>query len=159
MKELAVCTICGEEFLSYNKKKTCRKHTYQYVIEEYNRLRALIYKRDGYVCRYCGQKSIWLEPDHVLPKKSFGIHHPNNLVTSCHACNSKKFIHLLSKYQVIMLVSGNIQRAKQWPSGAFDGIEDVVKSYSERYIHCDQDWFARVRGYIENKIASIAFPI
>ena len=48
-----------------------------------------IYKRDGYVCVYCGShKDLTL--DHVIPKSKGGMNSWDNLVTSCQKCNIKK---------------------------------------------------------------------
>lgn len=50
-----------------------------------------IYKRDNYVCVYCGsdnKKNLTL--DHVIPKSKGGKDSWDNLVTSCKKCNSEK---------------------------------------------------------------------
>lgn len=52
-------------------------------------VRKIIIKRDGYVCRYCGEK-LTTEThtiDHVLPRSKGGTEHPNNLVMCCTWCN------------------------------------------------------------------------
>ncbi len=48
-----------------------------------------IFARDGGVCRYCGS-SKRLSIDHVLPRSRGGSHDPDNLVTACSSCNSRK---------------------------------------------------------------------
>jgi len=57
--------------------------------------RHLIYKRDGYLCYYCGihlfnVNSSQITLDHVYPQYLGGRHTASNLVTSCLACNNKK---------------------------------------------------------------------
>lgn len=56
------------------------------------RVRFEIFKRDGFVCRYCGANPMTavLEVDHVVPKSKGGTNDPINLVTSCFSCNSGK---------------------------------------------------------------------
>lgn len=56
-----------------------------------------IFKRDGYICRYCGRDGsrdltayMLLEPDHFIPKKKGGSPDPDNVITSCHICNNMK---------------------------------------------------------------------
>lgn len=51
-----------------------------------------IFKRDGWSCRYCGQKppGVVLEIDHVVPVVEGGKDDPFNLVTSCFDCNRGK---------------------------------------------------------------------
>lgn len=48
-----------------------------------------IFKRDEGKCQYCGS-SKKLTIDHVIPKSKGGKSTWKNLVTACHACNSKK---------------------------------------------------------------------
>lgn len=53
-------------------------------------LRAEIFARDDYTCRYCGEHGGKLECDHVIPVSRGGSNDPGNLVTSCFACNRSK---------------------------------------------------------------------
>lgn len=50
------------------------------------------FQRDGFTCRYCGQKppDVILEVDHIVPICAGGTDDPANLVTSCFACNRGK---------------------------------------------------------------------
>lgn len=56
------------------------------------RLRFEVFKRDGFVCRYCGANPMTavLQVDHVVPVSKGGTNDPVNLVTSCFSCNSGK---------------------------------------------------------------------
>ncbi len=51
-----------------------------------------IFKRDGFMCQYCGQRppDVILEVDHVHPSSKGGSDDPLNLVTSCFDCNRGK---------------------------------------------------------------------
>ncbi len=51
--------------------------------------RALIYKRDGYECMYCGSKE-HLTIDHIIPSSRGGKNEWDNLTTACNKCNVKK---------------------------------------------------------------------
>jgi hypothetical protein len=56
------------------------------------RLRFEIFKRDGFMCAYCGaspQVSV-LRVDHVVAVANGGSNAPENLVTACHDCNGGK---------------------------------------------------------------------
>lgn len=53
-------------------------------------LRDFIFKRDGYICRYCGSKDKPFHLDHVYPVSRGGETTADNLVTSCSSCNLKK---------------------------------------------------------------------
>ena len=49
-----------------------------------------IFRRDNYICQYCGQKVDRLTIDHVTPRHLGGLHVWENLVTACSSCNHKK---------------------------------------------------------------------
>lgn len=57
--------------------------------ERWAELRAFVFKRDGYICRYCGSGPP-LECDHVHPFSRGGATDETNLVTACRPCNRKK---------------------------------------------------------------------
>lgn len=56
------------------------------------RLRFEILRRDGFACRYCGDKApdVKLTVDHVIAVTLGGGDEPNNLVTACQPCNAGK---------------------------------------------------------------------
>lgn len=49
-----------------------------------------VFRRDSYVCQYCGRKGTDLTIDHVLPRHLGGLHIWTNVVTACAACNHHK---------------------------------------------------------------------
>ena len=56
------------------------------------RTRFEIFKRDGFVCQYCGNKppNVVLEIDHINPVSKGGTDEIINLITSCYDCNRGK---------------------------------------------------------------------
>lgn len=56
------------------------------------KLRFDVFKRDGFVCAYCGDHppSALMEIDHVIPVVEGGANDIDNLVTACFACNRGK---------------------------------------------------------------------
>ena len=56
------------------------------------RMRFEVFKRDGFVCQYCGQHppNALLEVDHINPKSCGGSNDINNLITACIDCNRGK---------------------------------------------------------------------
>lgn len=62
------------------------------------KLRFEIFKRDGFVCQYCGAHppETILEPDHINPVVNGGGNDMDNLVTSCFDCNRGKAGNLLT---------------------------------------------------------------
>lgn len=55
-------------------------------------LRATVFARDNYRCRYCGRSApeFVIEVDHVLPVSKGGADDIDNLVTACWECNAGK---------------------------------------------------------------------
>ena len=51
-----------------------------------------LFRRDGYICMYCGQsyKRNKLSRDHILPLSQGGHDDWKNVVTACRTCNNKK---------------------------------------------------------------------
>lgn len=44
----------------------------------------------AYVCAYCGQRGVFLETEHIIPKSRGGTNRVSNLTVACHACNQAK---------------------------------------------------------------------
>lgn len=57
---------------------------------EWAQLRRAVFERDDYTCRYCGQRGVRLECDHVIPVSRGGEHGMENLATACRTCNRSK---------------------------------------------------------------------
>ena len=49
-----------------------------------------VFRRDNYICQYCGRQTHSLTMDHVLPRHRGGQHAWGNLVSACPACNRRK---------------------------------------------------------------------
>jgi hypothetical protein len=61
-------------------------------------LRAIVFARDHYTCRYCSISSVRLECDHVIPVSRGGKTKLENLVAACLPCNRSKGSKLLSEW-------------------------------------------------------------
>lgn len=57
---------------------------------EWAAIRAFVFDRDDYRCKYCAQRGGRLECDHVIPVSRCGSNDPENLVTACFSCNRSK---------------------------------------------------------------------
>ena len=66
-------------------------------------LRFEIFKRDKFICQYCGGKApeVVLNVDHIEPVSKGGTNELMNLITSCFACNSGKRDRKLDDSSVI----------------------------------------------------------
>lgn len=56
------------------------------------KLRFRVFKRDGFVCQYCGRTppNVTLECDHIIARASGGADDIDNLTTACIDCNRGK---------------------------------------------------------------------
>lgn len=57
------------------------------------RLRFKIFRRDGFICQYCGRVAVEMELsiDHIIPVSKGGTSDFDNLITACLNCNRGKF--------------------------------------------------------------------
>lgn len=101
MVETRTCPTCGKEFIPERSTKKyctddCRYHAFlakKKRITIPRDLRFSILMRDGYACRYCGDRppQKQLRVDHVVSVKDGGaLTDVDNLVTTCTDCNSGK---------------------------------------------------------------------
>ena len=49
-----------------------------------------VFRRDGYICQYCGKHTLDLTIDHVIPRHLGGPHLWTNVVAACAHCNHRK---------------------------------------------------------------------
>ena len=52
--------------------------------------RRYVLERDNYTCQYCGNNTVPLEVDHVMPRCRGGLSAEENLVCACFTCNRSK---------------------------------------------------------------------
>jgi hypothetical protein len=71
------------------------------------RLRFEIFKRDMFICQYCGRRApdAELQVDHVYPKALGGTDDDDNLITSCFECN-------MGKGDYVLMRCGKVQRQR-----------------------------------------------
>ncbi len=62
-----------------------------------------VLRRDNYTCQYCGQTTLHLTIDHVIPRRLGGQHAWNNLVAACPSCNHRKGGRTLEQAQMHLL--------------------------------------------------------
>lgn len=81
-------------------------------------LRWSVFARDGFTCRYCGERAgenIQLVVDHVLSVKDGGDNHFDNLLSSCQRCNAGKGARSLSGVPV---AADAVARAEKYTKNA-----------------------------------------
>lgn len=60
-----------------------------------------IFRRDGFVCQYCGTSKD-LTIDHVVPKSKRGRSTWKNMVTACRSCNARKGDYFLEESGLLL---------------------------------------------------------
>lgn len=90
-----LAAMAGEqnEFTQYLKGPFYRPPSH-----EWKALRAAVFDRDDYRCRYCGERGGRLECDHVVPVALGGGGGLDNLVTACQTCNRLKRAKLVKDW-------------------------------------------------------------
>lgn len=66
------------------------QHQIKYHMPVFRLSRASIFLRDNNTCQYCGEKTVSLTIDHVIPRFQGGGYSWDNLITACVECNRKK---------------------------------------------------------------------
>ena len=64
----------------------------------WQKIKRVVFKRDNYVCRYCGATKQQMECDHVIPISRGGNNSLSNLTTACPTCNRKKGNKISSRW-------------------------------------------------------------
>lgn len=119
------------------------------------KLRFDVFKRDGFVCQYCGAHppKVVLHVDHIDPVANGGTNHIDNLITACDCCNLGKGARLLSEvpkslkqkaeeaaereeqikgYNDVLMTKMNRIEDEAWEvAAALDGV-DFVDSYNKK---------------------------
>jgi len=85
-----------------------------------------IFRRDNYVCQYCGKRAPDLTVDHVIPRHLGGQHIWINVVTACSACNHRKGGRTLDEAGLHLL-----RIPREPPSSAFYLFGGHLYQYSE----------------------------
>ena len=93
-----------------------------------------IFRRDEYVCQYCGKSMRDLTIDHVIPKHLNGEHSWSNVVTACSHCNHVKGGRTLKQANMKL-----IKLPTEPPSSAY--------YIYNHYLPVYQDWEPFINGW------------
>lgn len=104
------------------------------------KIRFEVFKRDGFVCQYCGKHppEAIMEVDHIKPKARNGKDSINNLITSCFDCNRGK---------------GKIE-LKQIPNTLHENY-DILKEKEHQYLQY-MKLVSKIEKRILNEIEQVA---
>ena len=64
----------------------------------WSEIRKNVFKRDKYICQYCGTKNGPFECDHIFPRILGGSDRFENLTTACRHCNRSKGSKILEEW-------------------------------------------------------------
>lgn len=85
------------------------------------KLRFEVFKRDRFICKYCGKKpgETILEVDHIIPRSKGGTDEIENLLTSCFDCNRGKGKRMLNELTAEMQKNAELLKEKKEQLEAF----------------------------------------
>lgn len=66
--------------------------------QDWQEIKALVYRRDGRLCQYCGSAEGPFHVDHVIPRIKGGPDTIDNLVVACAPCNARKGSKTVSEW-------------------------------------------------------------
>lgn len=93
-----------------------------------------VLRRDEFTCQYCGQRTLTLTIDHVIPRRLGGKHTWDNLVAACPACNHRKGGRTADQAQMRLL-----RTPAEPPSSA--------NYLFARHLRENQEWLPFVEGW------------
>jgi 5-methylcytosine-specific restriction endonuclease McrA len=93
-----------------------------------------ILRRDEYTCQYCGQHSLNLTVDHVIPRRLGGEYSWDNLVAACPACNHRKGGRMPDQLQMRLM-----HPPKAPPASAM--------YFFGRHLKENEDWLPFIQGW------------
>lgn len=93
-----------------------------------------VFRRDNYVCQYCGQPTQEPTIDHVVPRHRGGQHTWENLVTACPRCNRRKGGRTVQEAGMQLL------RLPQVPPSSY-------RYLFGQYMEAKQEWTQFIEGW------------
>jgi len=107
-----------------------------------------VFKRDGFTCSYCGAHppAVILHLDHIHPVSKGGTNDPDNLVTSCEACNQGKSARLLSSVPQSLAQKAKQIREREAQIAGYRAATDTARARENRDIEAIEDVFREVFG-------------
>lgn len=85
-----------------------------------------VFRRDNYICQYCGKNGGILTIDHVIPRHLNGQHIWTNVVTACSSCNHHKGGRTVEEANMHLL-----HQPKEPPSSANYVFGRHIRDYTE----------------------------
>lgn len=109
------------------------------------KLRFEVFKRDGFMCQYCGQHppQTILEIDHIHPVSKGGTNDIDNLMTSCQPCNRGKGANDLEVAPLSIAEKTAILAEKQAQLAEFNKLQEAIKERQQQEIIRISDCFAK----------------
>lgn len=93
-----------------------------------------ILRRDEFTCQYCGNHTLYLTIDHIVPRRLGGTHTWDNLVAACPPCNHRKGGRTLEQAQMRLL---------RYPSEPPTSAQYLFS----RHLKENQEWLPYIQGW------------
>ncbi len=109
-----------------------------------------IFKRDGFVCQYCGSHppSVILHVDHIIPVAGGGVNDMDNLITACEACNQGKSARSLSDIPQSLKEKSLLIKEREAQINGYQELINQTRMRIEREVSMVCDLYERLEeGY------------
>jgi len=95
-----------------------------------------VFKRDLFVCQYCGQKppAVLLEVDHVVPVVDGGSNEQHNLLTACFDCNRGKAAGSLVGSPIDVAARRELLAERKAQAVAYDALLAQHRADQEQFV-------------------------
>jgi hypothetical protein len=90
----------------FKEYKAKHLRLYNTNVKKWYQIIRRIFKRDNYICQYCGQVGDMLECDHIMPISKGGINDEKNLITACLKCNRQKKDKMVKEFKLWKIKNG-----------------------------------------------------
>lgn len=128
------------------------------------RTRFEVFKRDGFVCQYCGSHPplCILHVDHIVPVKEGGKNEMGNFATACDQCNRGKAAVPLEVISPSLASQAAIVAEREAQLRGYNDImemrQDRIESQAWKVVHAFEpdaktyrtDWLRSIKGFNEN---------
>ncbi|WP_066331947.1 HNH endonuclease [Flavobacterium crassostreae] len=113
------------------------------------KIRFEIFKRDKFICQYCGAKSpeVILNVDHINPVAKGGKNETLNLITSCFDCNSGKSDRILNDSSILEKQRKQLENLQE----RREQIE-LMLEWKKSLSNFDNDISEMITEYVESKM-------
>ena len=81
----------------WKERSVLRRKIIRQMGDDYNKIRVMVYMRDGFCCRDCGKSKKYLDVHHIVPFFESFDNSLNNLISLCKKCHAQREKEIIFK--------------------------------------------------------------